>query len=281
MLQPTPLSIQWQSQPTLGLRAFYLWGFGFSSCQFGNGGGLQSGKTFRGIKVILWELPLTWRQKQTSLGLCWSGFHLFWRQNSSTPPLQSRIALIARRCPRSWHEQALTCFVCILWPGSQTLLLAQNAICISIENVKGGLSSWQPSFWCIWSRILKSRVRFVIIYSFTNFSAAPQSVFGSVDRLVSSRKSTESAISFSIPDHFHLAKASEFGTAAREVASAHDIFALFVLRFSFQCCSKWKKSGIATNVVIQRSLRLEPGRAFLERSKLFLNFLYVWQTASE
>lgn len=136
MLQPTPL----------GSRAFYLWGFGFPSCQIGNGGSLQqSGKTFPGwIKVILWELPFTWRQKQTSLGLCWSGFHIF-----CTPPLQSHIALIARRCPRNWHEQVLTCLVCILWPGSQTLLLSQNAISISVENVKGGLSSWQPLFLCI------------------------------------------------------------------------------------------------------------------------------------
>lgn len=75
-------------------------------------------------------------------------------------------------------------------------------------------------------------------------------------------ESTESAVSFSIPDQFHLSKPSEFGTAAREVASAHDIFALFILRFLFQCCSKWRKSGTATNVVIHRSLRLEPGRAF-------------------
>lgn len=241
MLQPTPL----------GSRAFYLWGFGLPSCQICNGGSLQqSGKTFPGwIKVILWELPFTWRQKQTSLGLCWSGFHIF-----CTPPLQSRIALIARRCPRNWHEQVLTCLVCLTDPPALPKChLYQRRKCQRrpeqltaiilvhlIQNLKKQrtfckkLHLWCSTpncYWVFWS------ARFI-------------------------SESTESAVSFSIPDQFHLSKPSEFGTAAREVASAHDIFALFILRCLFQCCSKWRKSGTATNVVIHRSLRLEPGRAF-------------------
>lgn len=105
MLQPTPL----------GSRAFYLWGFSLPSCQIGNGGSLQqSGKTFPGwIKVILWELPFTWRQKQTSLGLCWSGFHTYLLHTSASKPHCSNCKAMSSKL--TWASSDLSCLYSVAW----------------------------------------------------------------------------------------------------------------------------------------------------------------------